>query len=394
MIPLLVVSLILPQVVFATWWNPFSWKIFSWLLWAKKEPPVVFIQELPEVASNTKPTASSTDESATNVLGEIENLKEQLRIEAEKRVELERKVQSSSATTKQQVAVPKQEAQTSTKESASSKILTGEEIYSLIAPSIVFITAPDGSHGTGFVIEGGKYTLTNQHVVATDNDLIYKTVTLRFYDNSIIEGVVLGANKGVDLAIVFNGNKKLSPVVFGKSDESALKTGSEVYALGFPRDFTETITLTKGIVSSVRQKTNYGTFIQTDAAINPGNSGGPLVNNKGEVIGVNDWRLATPIVISDSGAKAEVTEGVSFAIPIENVVNFTPSLSQYGKSRYEQYPIGSAYSIKRSMVMQIGYNEGLSCEILGFKGEDLIFCDLYKNHNIDYIWNIIEDIPR
>lgn len=259
------------------------------------------------------------------------------------------------------------------------KILTSVEVYSLISPSIVLITTPE-AQGTGFVINGGKYTLTNSHVVGN-----YKKVTLRFNTGGSYQGEVLGVNDSADLAIIFNGEYRPPAVIFGKSDGISLRVGSDVFAFGFPLGFTETITLTKGIISASRQQIGSASFIQTDATIHPGNSGGPLSNNKGEIIGINTRGVVAQGNIENVGGT-----GIGFAIPIETAVTLIPSLSQYGKSRIELYPIGSVIDIKKNMQLNIVLNSPATCEYLAYKGSDLTLCNLYRNYREDYNWNIIE----
>lgn len=262
-----------------------------------------------------------------------------------------------------------------------AKILSGEEVYSLISPSIVLIESSEG-HGTGFVVEGGKYTITNAHVVGAD-----KEVSLTFQGGGKTSGAVLGKNESSDVALIYNNNISPKPVKLGSSTAGALKTGAEVYALGFPLSFTSTVTLTKGLVSANRQQTSLGTFIQTDANIHPGNSGGPLVNNKGEVVGINTLVVGAQGNVSSIGGT-----GIGFAIPIETATALIPSLSQYGQTRYETYPVGSTISIKRTLIFQMALNDELSCSDLNYKENDLTLCNLYRNHYDDYTWNIIEDL--
>ena len=157
--------------------------------------------------------------------------------------------------------------------------------------------------------------------------------------------------------------------------------------LDYPESLSEgllTITFTKGILSARQSITDCpSATLQTDTAVNHGNSGGPLVNNKGEVIGVVACGLG------GSGA-----QGLNFSIPIQTAIDLIPSLSQYGQSRVELHPIGSTFTIKRSFAWKIGFNSNLSCSQLGFTSNDLTLCELYKNYFNDYQWSFIEDMPR
>lgn len=257
-------------------------------------------------------------------------------------------------------------------------VLSGEDIYAAISPSVVLVQTSSG-YGTGFVIENGKYTLTNAHVVGMS-----KTVTLRFSDGRTTQAPVLGRSEANDVAVVFNNGFNYKSVSFGSSESPSLSAGSDVYALGFPLNLITTVTLTKGIVSALRQPKPIGDLIQTDAAINPGNSGGPLVNNKGQVIGINT--LGEINFNFD-----QLASGIGFAVPIERAKGLIPSLSQYGQSRYELHPIGSTLTIKRSVVHTQGLNDNLPCSALGFSGADLTMCEYYRAYYNDYKWNVIED---
>ncbi len=254
---------------------------------------------------------------------------------------------------------------------AGSKVLSGEEIYLLVSPSVVFISTPEGT-GSGFVISGGKYTLTNAHVVGA-----YESVMLKFQNGVSVAGTVFGKDEARDLAVVFNSYRTPPAVTFGTSDSGSLKIGADVYALGYPLNLP-TITFTKGQLSARQNLKDYpGVILQTDTAINSGNSGGPLVNNKGEVIGVNFARL-----------KDVSAQGIGFAIPIQTAIDLIPALSQYGKNRLEVYPIGSTMHISVVSALQIDYNPSLSCEKLGANESEVILCDLYRNHHDDYKWII------
>ncbi len=154
------------------------------------------------------------------------------------------------------------------------------------------------SLGSGFIISPDGYIVTNNHVVEKATEI--KVVLI---DGSEYDAKVVGTDKMTDIALIkINPNKSLPTVVLGDSDK--LKIGEWVIAIGNP--FGLSYTVTAGIVSGKGRFLNegpYDNFIQTDAAINPGNSGGPLVNMRGEVVGIN-----TAII--------PYAQGIGFAIPI------------------------------------------------------------------------------
>jgi S1-C subfamily serine protease len=189
-------------------------------------------------------------------------------------------------------------------------------VYKKALPSVVNITStvgmsfsffyglmPQQGQGTGFIIDRQGYILTNNHVVEGG-----RLIEVTLYNRKKYRAQVVGADKGHDLAVLKIDATNLTPAVLG--DSRGLQVGQFVYAIGNP--FGLSGTMTRGIVSSIRSiGTPDGALIdeaiQTDAAINPGNSGGPLLNSRGEVIGVNS-------MIATGGAGQSA--GVGFAIPI------------------------------------------------------------------------------
>jgi serine protease Do len=158
--------------------------------------------------------------------------------------------------------------------------------------------------GTGFVVDKNGYVLTNFHVVENADRIKVKVVG----DDSDYRGRVVGFDKETDLAVVkIDANHPLTPVQIGNSD--SVQVGDWVIAIGSP--FGLQATVTAGIISAQRTSrdlpgaNSFQNFLQTDAAINPGNSGGPLLNIRGEVIGVNT-------MIATRGGSYE---GVGFALP-------------------------------------------------------------------------------
>src|SRR5437773_1154015 len=161
--------------------------------------------------------------------------------------------------------------------------------------------------GSGFIVSQDGYILTNNHVVQGAD-----RVTVRLYDNREFSATTVGTDPSTDVAVIKIQATGLPTVRMGNADSTAI--GNFVLAIGNPLGADFTFTVTAGIVSAKGRllaglnSSRYAIqdFIQTDAAINPGNSGGPLVNVRGEVIGINS------AIASETGFYA----GYGFAIPI------------------------------------------------------------------------------
>lgn len=171
--------------------------------------------------------------------------------------------------------------------------------------------------GTGMVVDGAGHILTNNHVLGDSDQISVRLGNKKTYDAKIV-----GRDPKTDLAVIKISAPDLVPVSFGDSDK--VKIGEWVVAAGNPFGLDNSITA--GIVSakgrsSITDPTQYEDFIQTDAAINPGNSGGPLLNLKGEVIGVNS------AILTRSGGYM----GIGFAIPAKMARGVMQSLIKDGK---------------------------------------------------------------
>jgi S1-C subfamily serine protease len=209
------------------------------------------------------------------------------------------------------------------------------EVYERVNKSVVYITTvtleysfffeamPQEGTGSGIIIDTDGHVLTNYHVVKGADQL---RITLA--DGTELEGKVTGTDPENDLAVVkFDPKGRVVvPVTFGSSDN--LRVGQKVLAIGNP--FGLDRTLTTGIISALNrplenseENTVIRSTIQTDAAINPGNSGGPLLNSRGELIGINS------AIYSPSGASA----GVGFAIPVNTARRVVDELLRYGVVR-------------------------------------------------------------
>ena len=168
--------------------------------------------------------------------------------------------------------------------------------------------------GSGFILSADGYIMTNAHVVDGAEEVI-----VRLTDKREFKARLIGADKRTDVAVVKVEATGLPFVKIG--DVTRLKVGEWVIAIGSPFDLDNTVTA--GIVSAKQRDTgdSYVPLIQTDVAINPGNSGGPLINMRGEVVGINSQ------IYSRSGGYM----GISFAIPIDEATRVAEQLRTNGR---------------------------------------------------------------
>lgn len=173
----------------------------------------------------------------------------------------------------------------------------------------------DHSLGSGFIISADGYIVTNHHVIDKADEVI-----VRLDDRRELKAKVIGSDQLSDTALIKIEANGLKPLPIGSSAQ--LKAGEWVLAIGSPFGFDYSVTA--GIVSAKGRSLmnqNYVPFIQTDVAVNPGNSGGPLLNLKGEAVGVNSQ------IFSNTGGFM----GLSFAIPIELVLDVVEQLKTDGQ---------------------------------------------------------------
>ncbi len=192
--------------------------------------------------------------------------------------------------------------------------------------------------GSGFIISKDGYILTNHHVITGASE-----VTIKLTDRREFKAKVIGSDEQYDVALLKIDAKNLPTVRIG--DSSSLKPGQWVVAIGSPFGLDHSVTA--GIVSALGRSTSddqrYVPFIQTDVPINQGNSGGPLLNTRGEVIGINSQ------IFSASGGYM----GISFAIPINLAINAAEQIRKTGK-------------VQRSMLgVEIGPIDALKAQGLG-----------------------------
>jgi putative serine protease PepD len=226
---------------------------------------------------------------------------------------------------------------------SKTSLLSVNDIYRRDAPGVVQITATQivngqssdlfgfpfptqqqqQSLGSGFVIDKAGHIVTNYHVVEGA-----KTVDVSFSNNESMKAKVVGADPSTDIAVlqVDAHARALTPLTLGNSD--AVRVGDSVVAIGNPLGYDRTVTA--GIVSAlqrvIQSPNSYSIdhVIQTDAALNRGNSGGPLLNARGDVIGVNSQ-------ISTGGSGAGGNIGIGFAVPINTVRTVAAELIKSGR---------------------------------------------------------------
>jgi S1-C subfamily serine protease len=204
-------------------------------------------------------------------------------------------------------------------------------IWDQAGPSVMYITSlsqtydffrgavPQEGTGSGFVYDTQGHIVTNNHVIQGATQ-----ITVVLADGISLTADVVGADSFYDLAVIHVDPAKLNAAPLPLAANQTVRVGQKVLAIGNP--FGLDRTLTTGIVSALGRTIDsqsgsaIGNAIQTDAAINPGNSGGPLLNTRGEVIGVNT------AIQSPSGGSV----GIGFAVPVSTVIRVVPVLISQG----------------------------------------------------------------
>ncbi len=205
--------------------------------------------------------------------------------------------------------------QAGTPENGEKELLSVVEISRKVGPAVVGVntkvqrptifgtTALESGSGSGIILSADGYIVTNNHVIEGANDI---TVTLS--DGAEYQAVLIGADTRTDLAVIKIEGESFPTATLGNSSE--LQVGELAIAIGNPLGNELAGSVTGGYISALNRSITVDdqefNLIQTDAAINPGNSGGALVNNYGEVIGINSVKMA-----------ASGVEGIGFAIPID-----------------------------------------------------------------------------
>lgn len=165
---------------------------------------------------------------------------------------------------------------------------------------VIIISADETNHslGSGFIVNPEGYVITNAHVVED-----YEEISIKLYDGRILDTSLIYIDHLSDLALLNIPASNLPTLRFGSSE--TVKDGEAVIAIGSPMGFD--FTVSSGIISSPDRVIDDLTYLQTDVAINPGNSGGPLINQYGEVLGINTFLI-------------EGAQGIGFAIPSDRAI--------------------------------------------------------------------------
>ena len=216
-----------------------------------------------------------------------------------------------------------------------------EQVAAAVLPSVVSIrvtTAQGGGEGTGVVLSSDGLILTNNHVVAAAD--AGGSLTVALSDGSTASASIVGRDPVTDLAVIrAKGVSGLTEATLGSSAD--LAPGEQVVAIGSPLGLEGTVT--SGIVSALDRPVRTGDAtaaetastvidaIQTDAAINPGNSGGPLVNLRGEVVGIN-----SAIASLGSGSGQAGSIGLGFSIPVDQARSIAQQLIDTGSATHAQ----------------------------------------------------------
>ena len=280
--------------------------------------------------------------------------------------------------------------------------LSTQAIYRKVLPSVVGVTSvfeyqqpsfnfwgfssdsttqEAAGTGTGIVMSSDGYILTNAHVISSDTYGVSTKISIRLSDETEYEAVIVGYDRQTDLAVLKADAEGLVPAEFGSSD--SLKVGDPALAIGNPLGFDLFGTLTAGYISGLDREISVNDttmkLIQTDAAINNGNSGGPLINQFGQVIGINSMKLSS----SYSSSSASI-EGLGFAIPIGDAKKIIDDLSSHGyvtgrpqlgityKDLSQSSSAYSTQSTGSSGVLVVGVNTDGPADKAGIKAGDII----------------------
>ena len=271
---------------------------------------------------------------------------------------------------------------------AEGEALTAQEVYAAVNPSVVMVAVAideeKASIGTGVILTEDGYVVTNAHVIAGG-----LSAWVALDTGEVLDAELVGFDSNEDLALLkLVDGQGLPAARLGDSD--ACVVGDQVYAIGNPLGVELRGTLTSGLISAIdRQVTMEGrvmTMLQTTAALNNGNSGGPLINEYGQVIGINTMKMSNSI----ADAEAATVEGLGFAVPTGRAVTVIndilatgafhgiPSIGVYVAE--EQQPDGTYRPVIDSVT------ENFGAEAAGLQRGDVILSAdgtaVYSNYDL------------
>jgi serine protease Do len=224
-----------------------------------------------------------------------------------------------------------------------------EELVAAAAPGVVALEHHRG-HGTGMVLAHDGYVLTNAHVARGA-----RSIGVRFNDGKTASASVVGADDATDLAVLRVTKSSLSALPL--AEMSQVRVGQMVVAMGHPFGFERSVSL--GVVSALERRLPgrdgavLDGLIQTDAAINPGNSGGPLVNARGQVVGINTAMLP-------------FAQGIGFAVPASTASWVAALLIQHGEIRRRYLGIAAKNeALEPALAAEVGQEKGVRVMQIG-----------------------------
>lgn len=189
------------------------------------------------------------------------------------------------------------------------------KMIEVVKESIIVTRLPNGQSGSGFFINDRGLLITNKHTVELNT---YMRITP--HNSKETDATVVYSDNDIDFAFAVAGLSPTKPIPL--ADSSQVREGDQVFAIGHPYGYD--FTVSKGIVSCKSRIVKGIEYIQTDVPINPGNSGGPLVNIRGEAVGINTW------VVGDA-------DNMSFAIPVNSVKATLGFLNQHSDRLLQMY---------------------------------------------------------
>ncbi len=269
----------------------------------------------------------------------------------------------------QQSSLPPLEADNGSIAAVADKLLPST--VQILAQGGADGAAGGGATGSGFVLDDQGHVITNNHVVAGATGA--GQITVVDHLGKVHDASIVGRSAVYDIAVLdVDGGESLQPAALGSS--RAMRVGESVVAIGSPLGLSSTVT--SGIVSALdrpvttasKDESSYINAVQTDAAINPGNSGGPLVNMRGQVIGVNSAIATTGGAFGGEAGNI----GVGFAIPMEQVRVTAAQILSSGEAKYPVIGANVNTGSQRNGAEVVGVPSGTPADLGGLREGDVV----------------------